>query len=450
VASTFPGVIAFAFAAVMLLVGTVMRARVRLLQAGLVPASLIGGVVGFALVSFDFSFGFSASDFTAFTFHCFTLSFMSLCLTGSAHGGRQVAWGGSWLAVVWVMSLALQALAGLLVILAFNEVSAEPLSPFLGLLVTHGFTQGPGQALALGTIWENELGIADAINFGLVYASAGFIVAFAVGVPVARWAMRRGLNHNTNARLDAEFLRGLYTQRDISTGSMVTHSANVDTLAYHIGILGFAYLLTDTWLNFVAPWTDGVTVGPVPIHIIFSHNLFFLHGLIVCLLLRTAIDRAGLGHMIDDETQRRITGSAVDMMVVTTIMSIQFAFLAAFLIPIVLVCLAATASTAGLCFVFGKRLAHLGIERALTVFGCCTGSTGTGILLLRILDPDLSGPIAKELAFFNIAILVLGFHILTVMAPILPALALSTIGLVYVGTLIAGAVILWAMTKREN
>lgn len=80
--STFPGVTAFAFMACMLLIGTVLRARIGMFRSALLPASLIGGGVGFALISMDWSLGYQSTDFTAFTFHFFTLSFMSLVLTG--------------------------------------------------------------------------------------------------------------------------------------------------------------------------------------------------------------------------------------------------------------------------------------------------------------------------------------------------------------------------------
>jgi len=84
------------------------------------------------------------------------------------------------------------------------------------------------------------------------------------------------------------------------------------------------------------------------------------------------------------------------------------------------------------------------------VFGCCTGSTGSGLLLLRILDPNLSTPIAKELAFFNIAIIVLSFHILAFMAPVLPNFELATIGMVYSATFLAGAAVLAVLNRRRE
>ena len=82
-ADTFNGVIAFAFLVSMILLGTVLRARFRFIQSALVPASLLGGLIGFVLVSLDLSFGFKSEDFVAFAFHFFTLSFMSLVLTSS-------------------------------------------------------------------------------------------------------------------------------------------------------------------------------------------------------------------------------------------------------------------------------------------------------------------------------------------------------------------------------
>ena len=451
-AATFPGVIAFAFMASMILAGVILRAKIPFLQHNLVPASLVGGLLGFLLISTGLSFGLESADFTVFAFHFFTLSFMSLVLTGGENqqkDGSSVVRGGMWLSTVWIMSLVMQAMIGLAVILIYNKVSGGELSYFLGMIATHGFTQGPGQALALGNIWEAELGIEHAVNFGLIYASFGFIAAFVVGVPVARSAIRAGLNYNKAARIDEEFLKGLLTS-NVSAGKQITHSANVDSLVYHIAILGVAYVLTDQYLVFMFSTVSAMTVGGINFGIIFSHNLFFLHGLIVCVIIRALMDKLGYGHFIDNETQRRITGSSVDLMVVATIMSVQIAFLSVYILPIMLVTVTVTAFTAVLCFGLGRKLGSFGVERAVTVFGCCTGSTGSGLLLLRILDPNLSTPVAKELAFFNIAILFLGFHVLTLMAPILPSYSLITICAVYIGTFIVGALALAFFSRRVD
>jgi len=451
-AESFEGVIAFAFMSAMILVGTVLRARLRFIQVALIPASLLGGTIGFFLITTGFSFGFESQDFVAFAFHFFTLSFMSLVLTGKENTGAaptSVKAGGLWLSVGWTMSLALQALVGLIALMAFNAATGGELSHYLGIIVTHGFTQGPGQAMAMGSIWQNEFGVDDAVNFGLIYASLGFIISFIVGVPAARYAIKKGLNTNTAARLDEAFLKGVHPDGiGPSAGKQVTHSANVDSLVFHISILGVAYLVTDTYLKQMQIMTDGVTLMGLPTHVFFSHNLFFIHGLMVCLLIRSLVDRLGYGHYMDNETQKRITGSSVDLMMTATVMSIQFALLSQHFGVIMLVCLSVAATTALLCFGFGRLLNTLPAERAITLFGCCTGSTGSGLLLLRILDPDLSTPVARELAWFNVAIIFLSLHILMLMAPILPSLGLATVAIVYGATVMVGAGLLWWLSPK--
>jgi glutamate:Na+ symporter, ESS family len=448
-AQTFPGVLSFAFLAALLVFGTLIRANVRFFQINLVPASLIGGTLGFGLIALDWAMGFKAADFTAFAFHFFTLSFMSLVLTSRAQpiaGQQPVALGGLWLSLIWVICLVLQALVGLAAISAYNTIASEPLSGFLGLIATHGFTQGPGQALALGDLWTTAYNIQHAVDFGLIYASLGFVAAFAVGVPMARWILKKNLHSGRGGSLDQDFERGLYSgDAAPASGKLITHSANVDSFAFHIGLLGCAYLITDQYLKLVHPFVAGTHFENI-----FSYNLFFFHGLMICVGLRALLDRFNLGQFVDDETQKRITGSSVDLMVTASLLSINFALLTQFWQPILLVASLVTLVTAALCFTAGLRLKTLGAERGLTIFGCCCGSTGSGILLLRILDPNLASSVAKELAFFNIAILFLSFHILAIMAPILPSIPVIWIILIYLATAGFGLILVQLLGSKMS
>ena len=448
-AQTFPGILSFAFLAALLVFGTLIRANVRFFQINLVPASLIGGTLGFGLIALDWAMGFKAADFTAFAFHFFTLSFMSLVLTSRAQpiaGQQPVALGGLWLSLIWVICLVLQALVGLAAISAYNTIASEPLSGFLGLIATHGFTQGPGQALALGDLWTTAYNIQHAVDFGLIYASLGFVAAFAVGVPMARWILKKNLHSGRGGSLDQDFERGLYSgDAAPASGKLITHSANVDSFAFHIGLLVCAYLITDQYLKLVHPFVAGTHFENI-----FSYNLFFFHGLMICVGLRALLDRFSLGQFVDDETQKRITGSSVDLMVTASLLSINFALLTQFWQPILLVASLVTLVTAALCFTAGLRLKTLGAERGLTIFGCCCGSTGSGILLLRILDPNLASSVAKELAFFNIAILFLSFHILAIMAPILPSIPVIWIILIYLATAGFGLILVQLLGSKMS
>ena len=68
-ASTFHPVLAFAFVLALMFVGALLRQRFKILQRNLVPASLVGGVIGFFLVSSGLGLGYQSADFTPIAFH---------------------------------------------------------------------------------------------------------------------------------------------------------------------------------------------------------------------------------------------------------------------------------------------------------------------------------------------------------------------------------------------
>ncbi|GEA59038.1 sodium/glutamate symporter [Vibrio comitans] len=431
--STFHGVIAFALLSMMLIIGNVIRSKVTFIKNNVIPSSLIAGIVGLVLLNTGLLGDFTSDDFVPITFHFFTLSFMSLCLCGGIRkkkrpdsNPKDVVRGGMWLTSAWSLSLGLQGLTGIAVILVFNHFSGGEMSYFLGSIATHGFTQGPGQALTYGSIWEQQYGIVNAAQVGVIYASLGFVVAFLVGIPMAKHFLRKNLNTNKESKLDSHYVNGIFEhQSKPDSGKLVTHSANLDSLAYHIGLLGTAYVITYLWLHFIQGVVAGVDIFGIDFSVLFSFNMFFIHGFTTCLIMRTTMNKLGLCRTVDDETLKRITGSSVDFMVTGTIMSIKLSVLTALLVPILLVAVATSLVTTLICLLIGKYSGSLGPERTITAFGCCCGSTGTGLLLLRMLDSNFSTNVAKELAFFNVAIVIVNFPILMIFTPIAPSLSFS-------------------------
>jgi ESS family glutamate:Na+ symporter len=50
----------------------------------------------------------------------------------------------------------------------------------------------------------------------------------------------------------------------------------------------------------------------------------------------------------------------------------------------------------------GRRLDDLALERTLTIYGTCTGTVSSGLLLLRIVDPEFKTPVAIEIGLMNV------------------------------------------------
>lgn len=448
--NTFGGIHALAFMAALLVLGVALRLRFTFLQKALLPASLIGGAIGFVLITSNLSLGLQSKDYVVPAFHFFTLSFMALLLTGGEGvKAESAARGGWWMTIGWLTIFVTQALVGLLVIMLYKITGGASLSPFLGMAAPLGFCQGAGQAIAIGQQWQTQFNIDQAVNFGLIYASIGYFASFLFGVPAARWAIRKGLHANMLARLDDVYLRGLYppVQRP-SMGQQVTHPANIDSLAYSLGILGIAYLLTHQFLILMQPLTATLSLGGVRIGVLFSHDMFFVHGMVCCLAMRAVLDRMGYSHIIDGDTMKRITGTAVDFMLIASILSVNFGLVAKFFVPIMLISCAGITVTAGMCYFFSRWLSHLQPERAITLFGIGMGTTGSGFLLLRMMDPNLTTPVARELAFFAIALTFAGTHLLYLLEPILPSFSIGAIVAIYGAHMLLGMA-LWRWFARR-
>ena len=123
--------------------------------------------------------------------------------------------------------------------------------------------------------------------------------------------------HASQAPLNNDFKTGFFSSQQPSSGQQITHPATIDSLAFHLGrrrVLAHHGYLSLAQL---------VVIG-TPIENIFSYNLFFFHGLMICVVIRRCLDRFEMGTLVDDETQKRITGSAVDVMVTATLVSVNF------------------------------------------------------------------------------------------------------------------------------
>ncbi len=421
---TFPAFMAFGAMSILLLFGVFVRANVKIIQSLMIPSSLFAGVLGFIVVNAGWlKFPYegkwvtlTSTDFVPFAFHAFTISFISLCLTRPEESNHKKSAfkGGVWLALMWTASLTVQSLVGAATVFGYNLVSGGNFHLHLGYLVTHGFTQGPGPGMAIGGIWASQ-GVPDAVTMGLIWASFGFIAAYVVGVPAAKGFIKRGENTNKRSKISEEFSSGLLKKETVLyAGRETTHSANIDTLAYHMALIGLVYVIT---------YFEMTLIGQFVNYPFFNINFFFFHALIWAMIIRALMGKLGIGYLTDPGIQKRITGLSVDFLLVGSVMAISFGIMSKYIGIIIAVTITVTAVTFFMIRFFQRGLAELGPERALSSFGCCTGSAASGLLLLRILDADYSTPVAMELAVFNVVIGFTTIPIMLIMIPTLPQYA---------------------------
>ncbi len=437
----FDSVLIFCFLSVMLLVGIALRAYVPFLQRYLFPSCLIGGVLATVLMNTGLV-KLPFDQMESFAYHFFNVSFISVGLTEGERSqpdeGRTQLQGSLWMALVQGVSFPLQAVVGGVCVIAFGLAGVK-LFPTFGFLAPLGFNEGPGQALAIGKVWEGY-GFQNAATIGLSFATFGFLFAFFAGVPLVNAGLRRR-GGGAGIGLTPDFLRGILARHapPESAGKLTTHSANVETLALHVALVGFVYLLTYGTvfgLGMVLPEEVGRILW----------GFAFLVGMVLALLLREAAKRIGLDHLVDHRLQSRITGLAVDYLIVTTGAAVQILVVWQFALPILIISLLCGVLTTAAILFFGGRLPGYNLERTAAIYGTVTGTVSCGLLLLRIVDPQFKTPVAREVGFMSIfAVPLIGGLTLMVNAPLWWSWSVAQTVLFFAIVLVLSPVVLFAL-----
>lgn len=418
--SFMPYLIAFGYISALLLLGAFLRAKVKFFQKFLFPSSLIAGLIGFVLMSLgwvgipDIEKGWVAVPHGAFSlvaFHLFSFGFVAIGLGSGGGGnnggnGKSVFKGSLWMALIFTILGCTQSLIGGAAFWVYNAVAGTDFYAPIGFLIGHGFTQGPGQTLGIATIWQNNFNVPDAISIGLAFAAVGFFVAAFIGVPLANWGIRKGYSAYAPKDLPQDFLVGVISKDNReSLGTHTTHSANIDTIAFHLAIMGLAYGLAYYFCHALKYYLFPGALAAM------TYGFIFLYGMLIAIFLRMIINKVGAAHLIDDDVQRRITGATVDYMVVSVMMAVQLTTIWKYIVPISIAILAGALVTTLLVLYFGRRVPGFGFERMLAMFGYCTGTGASGLLLLRIADPAFKTTVAMEVGLMNIPAIVTFTHI---------------------------------------
>ena len=357
-------VVAFGLASVMLCIGMAIRAKVKFFQHMLMPVSVIGGILGFILMNLVLSKypvgGVSVTDFSNIVDVFFVMSFISIGLTGSkkkknkkTEDGKKKKSSGPvrgaiGMALIWCILYALQPLVGILIVSITGK--AFHMDSMYGILVPFAFCQGPGQASTYGRLFEYTYGFDKAEMVALTYAIFGFLSAFLIGVPFARYGLKKGLARN-KSKINEAVERGYFVpeeQRE-PLGKSTFHSANIET---------------------------------------------------------AVMRKLNIEYLINNAFQSRITGFLSDYLVVCAFMAIQVGIIGNWIVPILLASVASGIVTFFICLFFGERLgSDHDFERVLGVFGTSTGTTPSGVSLLRMVDPKLQTSTGAELGMMNMAMI---------------------------------------------
>lgn len=455
----FDEMIIFGSLSILLIAGLFLRAKIKFLQKFFVPACILAGIIGLIFRTVAVNIGLVSADTTfleTLVYHVFNVTFISLGLTASVknndNDGKKGLRNFGSMGVLIASVGALQFAIGGGLVLILNQLGYNLYKTF-GFLAPMGFEEGPGQALSIGKTMET-FGFADAGTIGLSFATMGFIFAIFVGVPIVGYAIRKGKINLGGKKLPESFITGIFSRgkQTESAGVHTIHPATLDSLSFHIAMVGLVYFITFAILRgieFVLP-ADLSDITEI------FWGFFFVWGLLFSILTRFVIQKIGIDYLLDRETQGRITGVGVDYLVVAAITAISISVVMEYLVPILVIGIATGVATVLWVFYFGKKIwKEFWLQRTSGVYGMETGTVATGLMLIRILDPEFKTPAATDLALSSFIALPLMIPMVMFLmwAPIRLgwSLALTTlVFIIYLAVLMIAVIILGLNDKKHT
>ena len=379
-------VVIFAILSVLLIAGKILRVQIPLLQKLYLPSSVVGGILGLVLLT---SFpgvvsGGIVREMRLMPGFLINVIFATLFLGVSLPKMQDFAssvFSQLTLAqiVVWGQYVVGIGLCGFLLMPMFG------VHPAFGNLLELGFEGGHGTVGGMSQAFSAK-DWSDGIALGYTVATAGMIIGIVLGMTLVNWAYRKGLVKTVRpfSKRTVSERRGIHPRdRRPSAGEQTVAADSVDSLAWHIAIVGISVLIG--WGLWLLVPLQGFPLFP----------LCMIGGVI----LQVVVKLFGVDLLIDRVQMERISGAALDFLALAAIATIEISVVVANWMPLAIMIVGGIAWTTFAVLFFGPRLfKEAWFERAIAEFGQATGVTATGLLLLRTVDPENKTPAPASFA----------------------------------------------------
>jgi glutamate:Na+ symporter, ESS family len=296
--------------------------------------------------------------------------------------------GGLWRPVCGQVSLALvlafgqYVVGGLAVLLVLQPWLG--VSPVMACLIEVAYEGGHGSAAAMGPSYA-ALGFPGGQDLGLAMATVGLLSSTLVGGVLVVIGRQRGwLLAQAREEADSNAVpRALAGVGD--SGLPPNHPAWA-AWAVNLAMVGIAVLIGVVLLQLLHLGTNAIGGGVAEVG---NALPVFPLAIIGSLLVRWWLERSGLSHWASTPIQNEIGTLSADLLITSATACLNLALLAADWLPLTVLALSGLIWNLGITLLLAPRLLPPDwFERAVLEFGQATGVAASGLLLLRMADPD--------------------------------------------------------------
>lgn len=363
----------------LLLLGQILRAKVKLFQRFLIPASLIAGIIGlifgpngYGYIPFSGNLGTYAGILIVIVFAAMPIGDKP---TKKQLAGKTI--GGMFLNVtgIAVLQYGLGMAFSIYILNRFWDLNSG-----FGLMLATGFYGGHGTAAAVGSMYA-DLGWADATGIGMTSATVGILGGIICGITIINWGTRKGYTHYVNSPKDlpSELRTGLISvDKQVKGGKITISSISVDPFAFHIAIVLLASLGGYYASKVVTMFVPKLTIPAFCLSLVFGF------------LIQMILNKTKADVYIDRYTISRVSGVATDFLIIAGVASVKIALVMQYFIPLLLLFALGFLINWGWFILVGSKCSEEDwFERNMMVYGHAAGVVATGILLQRVVDPEL-------------------------------------------------------------
>lgn len=282
-------------------------------------------------------------------------------------------------------------------------ITALILAPFFGVplmagaLIEIGFEGGHGTAAGLQETF-GELGFADGADLAVGMATVGVISGIVFGIVLINWGVRRGKSavlDQSVGSIPHDQRRGLVAQenRPVPAGNMTVRAESIEPLTLHFAFIAMAILIGLGILEAMA-WVESVTwgAGDDGVELLGAVPLFPL-AMIGGLIVQQFLTRFDKNNLLDRDMMLRIQGFALDILIAAAIASLSLTVIADHFVAFLLLGVAGVAWNIGMFLWLAPRfIPKYWFERGIGDIGQSMGVTATGLILMKIADPDNRTP----------------------------------------------------------
>lgn len=305
-----------------------------------------------------------------------------------------------------------------------------------GLMLPAGFVGGHGTAAAIGSVLS-EWGWDDAKSVGQTFATVGLLGGIIIGVLLINIGTRLGYTKVIKRieDLPKEMLTGFVpVDRRSVLGENTVNSMAIDPLTWHVSLVmisvGGAYLV-NTFLRSVLPQISFPVYGI---------------ALILSIGIQPILNLLKIGDYVDKRIIGHLGSTATDFLVAFGVASINISVVIKYIVPIVVLSiLGFIYSYAWFWCISRNFFRNYWFERGIYIFGMLTGVLATGVILLRITDPEFKTGALEDFGFAWIFLSIVDLLLVSFS----PIFVMEGTGIWYAAFLISVSVLSLLICKKQ-